>query len=161
MQTKQASEMNTGFTETDRKHLTGGLERVLADTFMLYMKTLYFHWNVVGSMFQPLHAVFETQYQELQEAADEIAERIRALGAPAPCTFREFNRLASIQEEVNLPDAMGMIQLLLTGHETVIRTLRELVPICDKADDDATDDLISSRLAEHEKTAWMLRSFLQ
>ncbi|HEY9744958.1 MAG TPA: Dps family protein [Oculatellaceae cyanobacterium] len=161
MQTERAIAINTGFTETDRKHIANALERVLADTYMLYLKTQYFHWNVVGPMFQPLHQFFEEQYQELQDAVDEIAERIRALGYPAPGTFREFSRLTSIKEETALPDAMGMIRILLEGHETAIRTIRELIPLCNKADDDATDDLVSQRLAAHEKAAWMLRSFLQ
>jgi starvation-inducible DNA-binding protein len=161
MSTKQEQKMNTGISETDRKSVVSGLERLLADTYMLYLKTLFFHWNVTGPMFQPLHDVFEGQYQELLTAADEIAERIRSLGYPAPGTFREFNRLTSIQEESSVPEAMSMIKLLVDGHETVIRTAREMVTVCDKAQDIATDDLITRRTESHEKTAWMLRSFLQ
>jgi starvation-inducible DNA-binding protein len=153
--------INTGISETDRKNIVAGLERLLADTYMLYLKTLYFHWNVFGPMFQPLHDVFEQQYQDLASAADEIAERIRSLGYPAPGTFREFNRLTSIQEESSLPDAMGMIRILVEGHETVIRTAREMVKVCEQSGDIATDDLITRRTEAHEKTAWMLRSFLQ
>jgi starvation-inducible DNA-binding protein len=161
MATKQTERLNIGLTDTDRKSIVSGLEKLLADTYMLYLKTLFFHWNVTGPMFQPLHDVFEGQYQELLLAADEIAERIRSLGYPAPGTFREFSRLTSIQEETSVPDAMSMIKLLVSGHETVIRTAREIVSVCDKADDIATDDLITRRTEAHEKTAWMLRSFLE
>lgn len=156
-----AAPINIGISETDRKHLVSGLERLLADTYMMFLKTQYFHWNVTGPRFQPLHDVFEGQYRELQEAADEIAERIRALGFPAPGTFRDFNRLTSIKEEVEVPEADAMIKFLVEGHETVIRTAREMVSVCDQADDIATEDLITRRLETHEKTAWMLRSFLQ
>lgn len=161
MQATQAVKVDIGLSETDRKNIVSGLERLLSDTYMLYLKTLYFHWNVTGPMFQPLHAVFEEQYQELLLAADEVAERIRSLGYPAPGTFTQFNRLTSIKEESSLPDAMGMIKLLLEGHETVIRTAREMVSVCEKAEDIATGDLITRRTEAHEKTAWMLRSFLQ
>lgn len=161
MSTKQVEKINIGLSETDRKNIVAGLDRLLADTYMLYLKTLFFHWNVTGPMFQPLHDVFEGQYQELLLAADEIAERIRSLGHPAPGTFREFSRLTSIKEEASVPDAMSMIKLLVDGHETVIRTAREMVSICDKAEDIATDDLITRRTEAHEKTAWMLRSFLE
>lgn len=154
-------QMNTGLSETDRKNIVSGLERLLADTYMLYLKTLYFHWNVTGTMFQPLHQVFEEQYQALFLAVDETAERIRALGFPAPGTFREFNRLTSIAEESGMPDALGMIRSLVDSHETVIRTAREMINVCEKSEDLATSDLITRRIEEHEKTAWMLRSYLE
>ena len=161
MQTFQGTDIQTGLTGTDRQSLVSGLERVLADTFMLTLKTQFYHWNVTGPMFQPLHAVFETQYRDLQAATDEIAERIRALGYPAPGSLREFDRLTSITEETAIPDAMAIAQRLREGHETVIRTIRELIPLCEQADDVATGDLVARRLLEHEKTAWILRSFLQ
>jgi starvation-inducible DNA-binding protein len=127
---------------------------------MLYLKTLYFHWNVTGPMFQPLHDVFESQYQELLLAVDDIAERIRSLGYPAPGTFQQFNRLTSITEDSVVPDSDTMIKLLVQGHETVIRTAREVSDISERGADVATSDLIIKRIEVHEKTAWMLRSFL-
>jgi len=125
MLTQQAVPINIGISETDRKSIVDGLEKLLSDSFMLYLKTLYFHWNVTGPMFQPLHNEFESQYQELLVAVDDMAERIRSLGYPAPGTFRQFNRLTSITEDAAVPDSDTMIKLLVEGHETVIRTARE------------------------------------
>lgn len=161
MATQQAIPINIGIAEADRKTIVQGLERLLADSFTLYLKTLYFHWNVTGPMFQPLHAVFETQYTELIMANDRIAERIRSLGAPAPGTFQQFSRLTSIKEDSSVPDAETMIKLLVEGHETVIRTAREALPAARNADDEVTLGLLVERLDTHEKTAWMLRSFLK
>lgn len=160
MLTQQAVPINIGISEPDRKQLVSGLEKMLADSFMLYLKTLYFHWNVTGPMFQPLHGVFEAQYQELALEVDELAERIRSLGHQAPGTFQQFNRLTSITEEAVVPDSDTMIQLLVQGHEAVIRTGREVALITERASDIATMDLITKRVEAHEKTAWMLRSFL-
>jgi starvation-inducible DNA-binding protein len=137
-----------------------GLEKLLSDSFMLYLKTLYFHWNVTGPMFQPLHNEFESQYQELLVAVDDMAERIRSLGYSAPGTFRQFNRLTSITEDAAVPDSDTMIKLLVEGHETVIRTAREVSVLSERGGDVATSDLIIKRIEVHEKTAWMLRSFL-
>jgi starvation-inducible DNA-binding protein len=160
MLTQQAVPINIGLTETDRKAIVSGLEKLMSDTFMLYLKTLYFHWNVTGPMFQPLHGVFEAQYQELLLAVDDLAERIRSLGYPAPGTFRQFNRLTSITEDSAVPDTDTMIKLLVEAHETVIRTAREVSAVSDRGNDVATSDLIIKRIEVHEKTAWMLRSFL-
>ncbi len=160
MLTQQAVPINIGISEPDRKQIVSGLEKMMADSFMLYLKTLYFHWNVTGPMFQPLHGVFEAQYQELALEVDELAERIRSLGHQAPGTFQQFNRLTSITEEAVVPDSDTMIQLLVQGHEAVIRTGREVALITERASDIATLDLITKRVEAHEKTAWMLRSFL-
>jgi starvation-inducible DNA-binding protein len=160
MLTQQAVPINIGISETDRKQIVDGLEKLLADSYMLYLKTLYFHWNVTGPMFQPLHDVFESQYQELLIAVDDIAERIRSLGYPAPGTFQQFNRLTSITEDTSVPDTDTMIKLLVEGHETVIRTAREVSAVTNRSGDVATLDLITKRIEVHEKTAWMLRSFL-
>ncbi len=161
MLTQQAVPINIGISEQNRKQIVAGLERLLADSYMLYLKTLYFHWNVTGPMFQPLHDVFEAQYQELLVAVDDIAERIRALGYPAPGTFTQFSRLTSITEDTSVPDSDTMIKFLVEGHETVIRTAREMTAISLEADDVVTGDLLTKRLEVHEKTAWMLRSFLK
>ncbi len=160
MLTQQAVPINIGISETDRQQIVSGLEKLVADSYMLYLKTLFFHWNVTGPMFQPLHDIFESQYQELLLAVDDQAERIRALGHPAPGTFKQFNRLTSITEDTHVPDTDSMIKILVQDHETVIRTIREVYATVEKADDVATLDMLIKRMEVHEKTAWMLRSFL-
>jgi starvation-inducible DNA-binding protein len=153
--------INIGMEEKDRKEIAQGLSHLLADTYTLYLKTHNFHWNVTGPMFQTLHLMFETQYNELALAVDLIAERIRALGFPAPATYREFAELSSIKEEMNKPAAETMIQLLVEGQEAVIRTARGIFPAADRAHDEPTADLLTQRMQTHEKTAWMLRSLLE
>lgn len=160
MLTQQAVPVNIGISETGRQQIVSGLEKLMSDSFMLYLKTLFFHWNVTGPMFQPLHDIFEKQYQELLIAVDDLAERIRALGYPAPGTFSQFNRLTTIIEDSSIPDTDSMIQILVKDHETVIRTIREVYGTVEKADDAATLDMLIKRMESHEKTAWMLRSFL-
>lgn len=153
-------QINIGIEEMDRKDITAGLSRVLADSYTLYLKTHNFHWNVTGPMFQTLHLMFETQYTELALAVDLVAERIRALGMPAPATYAEFVTLSSIKEDVGVPAAQDMIKKLLEGHESVIRTARLVFPIAEKASDQPTLDLLTQRMQVHGKTAWMLRSLL-
>ena len=136
------------------------LSHLLADSYTLYLKTHNFHWNVTGPMFTTLHTMFETQYTELALAVDEIAERIRALGCPAPHGASTFTRLASIQESKGIPEAMAMVAELVSGHEAVARTAREVFSLADAANDQPTADLLTQRLQIHEKTAWMLRSLL-
>lgn len=153
--------INIGIEEKDRKEIARGLSRLLADTYTLYLKTHNFHWNVTGPMFQTLHLMFEQQYNELALAVDLIAERIRALGVPAPATYGEFMELSSIKEERSVPSAEKMIELLVQGQESVVRTARELFPTVDRAHDEPTADLLTQRMQTHEKTAWMLRSLLE
>lgn len=160
MLTQQAVPINIGISETGRQQIVSGLEKLLADSYMLYLKTLFFHWNVTGPMFQPLHDIFEGQYQELLLAVDDQAERIRALGYPAPGTFHQFSRLTSITEDTTVPDTDTMIKILVQDHETVIRTIREVYSTVAQEDDVATLDMLTKRMEVHEKTAWMLRSFL-
>jgi starvation-inducible DNA-binding protein len=155
-----ATVIDIGINERDRKQIADGLSRLLADTYALYLKTHNYHWNVTGPMFQPLHAMFETQYNELAEAVDLIAERIRALGFPAPATFRAFAALTSIPEDEKVPMAERMIENLVEGQEAVVRTARTVVTIADEANDQPTVDLLTQRMQTHEKTAWMLRSML-
>lgn len=152
--------VNIGISERDRKEIAEGLARFLADTYTLYLKTHNFHWNVTGPMFETLHKMFEEQYQELRDAVDAVAERIRALGFPAPGTYAEFVKLASIKEEPGVPNAETMIERLLEGHETAVRTARSLLPAIGRAHDEPTLNLVSDRMQAHEKTAWMLRSML-
>lgn len=142
-----------------KKEIAQGLAVLLADSYTLYLKTHNFHWNVRGPMFQTLHLMFETQYTELALAVDLIAERIRALGAPAPGSYAEFGKLTSINEAAGVPKAQDMIRQLLEDNEIVARTASKAFPPAEKAGDQATMDLITQRLQIHEKTAWMLRSF--
>ena len=153
-------QIDIGIAEKDRKEIAEGLSKVLADTYTLYLKTHNFHWNVTGPMFQTLHLMFETQYNELALAVDLVAERIRALGLPAPGSYAEFSRLSSIPEEPGVPPAQEMIKKLVQGHETVVRTARSMWGAAEKAQDQPTLDLLTQRMQVHEKTAWMLRSLL-
>lgn len=153
--------INIGINEQDRQDIANGLSKLLADTYTLYLKTHNFHWNVTGPMFQTLHLMFETQYTELALAVDLIAERIRSLGIYAPGTYKQFAALSSIKEEDGIPKAQDMIRLLVEGQEAVVRTARSLYEVVEKANDEATADLLTQRIQLHEKTAWMLRSLLE
>lgn len=156
-----APKINIGIEEKDRKAIAHGLSKVLADTYTLYLKTHNFHWNVTGPMFNTLHLMFEGQYNELALAVDSLAERIRSLGVFAPGSYAEFAKLTSIKEAKGIPEWEEMVNQLVLGHEAVARTARELFPVADKAEDEATADLLTQRIQLHEKTAWMLRSILQ
>ncbi len=154
-------ELNTGISTEHREKLAHELSRLLADSYTLYLKTHNFHWNVTGKMFQTLHVMFEEHYTELALAVDLVAERIRALGLPAPGSYAAFARLSSVPDTDGVPAAMDMVKLLVEAHETVIRTAREVVNAAEEAGDQATADLGTQRLQIHEKTAWMLRSLLE
>ncbi|MES2855818.1 MAG: Dps family protein [Bdellovibrionota bacterium] len=154
-------QINIGIEEKDRKEIAHGLSRLLADTYTLYLKTHNYHWNVTGPMFQTLHLMFEAQYNELALAVDLIAERIRALGVPAPGTYAEFVELSSIKEERGAVAATQMIANLVAGQEAVTRTARSIFPVVERASDEPTADLLTQRMQIHEKTAWMLRSLLE
>lgn len=153
--------INIGINDDDRKAIANGLSKLLADTYTLYLKTHNFHWNVTGPMFNTLHLMFEQEYNELALAVDAIAERIRALGVPAPGSYKQFAELTRIREEIGTPEATDMIRQLVADQETVARTAREIFPLVDKANDEPTADLLTQRMQIHEKTAWMLRSLLQ
>ena len=157
--------MNTridiGIAEADRRAIAEALARLLAETYTLYLKTHNYHWNVTGPMFNTLHAMFMDQYTEMSTAVDDIAERIRALGFPAPGSYRDFSRLSSIPEESDEPDAAEMIRRLVKGQEQVVRTAREAFPAAEAAGDEASADLLTQRLQLHEKNAWMLRSLVE
>jgi starvation-inducible DNA-binding protein len=153
--------IDIGIVETDRKKISEALSRMLADSYILYLKTHNFHWNVTGPMFQTLHTMFMTQYTELWNALDLIAERIRALGYPAPGSYKRYVELASIEEEQGVPNAQDMIRQLVRGQEAVARTAREAFRVAEAANDQPTADLLTQRMEVHEKNAWMLRSLLE
>jgi starvation-inducible DNA-binding protein len=159
---KAGSHINIGISADDRSAIAGGLSRLLADTYTLYLTTHNFHWNVTGPMFNTLHMMFMTQYTELWSAVDPVAERIRSLGHTAPGSYAQFGSLASIPDApASPPKAFDMVRILVTGHEAVARTAREILPLADKAGDEPTADLLTQRLTVHEQTAWMLRSLLE
>jgi starvation-inducible DNA-binding protein len=153
--------IHIGISPKDRESVSTALSHVMADTYSLYLQTHNFHWNVEGPMFNTLHLMFETQYNELWIAVDAIAERIRSLGFPAPGTYSELARLTSIEEVAGVPQAMDMVSYLVKGHEAVTRTARSAFQAADKAADESSADLLTQRLQIHEKTAWMLRSLLR
>lgn len=154
-------DINIGIKEEQRKKIAEGLSHLLADTYTLYLKTHNFHWNVKGPMFSQLHLLFEQQYTELATAVDDIAERIRALGFPAPGTYAAFSKLSSIKEDEGVPKAEEMIRLLVQGQESVVRTARSVFPVVEEAGDEPSADLLTQRMQIHEKNAWMLRSLLE
>ncbi len=156
----KVSDINTGIEVTDRKELAGCLGRALAETYILYLKTQGFHWNVVGPLFYGMHKLTETQYQDLAVAIDELAERIRALGHPAPATFTQFLEIGKLKEMSGMPSTEEGIRTLIADHETISRTFREAVQVADDDDDIVTADMLTDRIKFHEKAAWMLRATL-
>lgn len=153
--------INIGIDEKDRRIVCKGLAKLLADTYLLYLKTQNFHWNVTGPMFKPLHEMFEEQYKEMAESIDVIAERIRALGEFAPGSFATFSKISSLKEDCNIHSAQDMIICLLQGNEAVVTTARETLASTDSCEDDVTADLMVNRMRIHEKNAWMLRSMVE
>ena len=156
-----APQIDIGIPASERKQIADGLSRLLADSYTLYLKTHNFHWNVTGPMFQTLHLMFQAQYEELALAVDLVAERIRALGFPAPGSYKAYARLSSIEETDGVPSADEMIRQLVSGQEAVARTARSIFPVVEKANDQPTADLLTQRMNTHEKNAWMLRSLLE
>jgi starvation-inducible DNA-binding protein len=160
--TVRGAHVNIGISADDRSLIAGGLSKLLADTYTLYLTTHNFHWNVTGPMFNTLHQMFMAQYTELWNAVDPVAERIRSLGHTAPGSYAQFGALASIPDAPTVPPkALDMVRILVTGHEAVARTARSIFPLADKAGDEPTADLLTQRLTVHEQTAWMLRSLLE
>lgn len=156
-----STEINIGIGTKERQEIAAGLSRLLADTYTLYLKTHNFHWNVTGPMFNTLHSMFETQYNELALAVDLIAERIRALGFPAPATYSQYATLTSITETSGVPSANEMIFELMIAQEAVVRTARSIFNVVEQASDEPSIDLLTQRMQLHEKNAWMLRSLLE
>jgi starvation-inducible DNA-binding protein len=160
--TDATSRIDIGIGKSDREAIAAGLSRLLADTYTLYLTTHNFHWNVTGPMFNSLHDMFMTQYTELWNAVDPIAERIRALGHVAPGSYAEFGKLSSLPDAPrDPPKAMKMVRILMEGHEAVARTARSLLPVVEAASDEPTTDILVQRLTVHEQSAWMLRSLLE
>ena len=153
--------IDIGISESDRKKIAEGLSNLLADSYTLYLMTHNFHWNVKGPQFNTLHTMFMAQYSEQWTALDVIAERIRALGYPAPGTYSEFVKRASIKEVEGVPKAEDMIRYLVKAQEATAKTARKLFPVVDSANDQPTADVLTQRIDVHEKTAWMLRSLLE
>ncbi len=150
--------INIGIDEKARLEIAESLKHLLADTYTLYLQTHNFHWNVTGINFRELHLMFEEQYMELADAVDDIAERIRTLDVAAPATYKEFVRLSAIKEVEGVPSAKDMVDLLTKGHEQVIRTARKVLALAEDAGDESSSSLVSDRMREHEKVAWMLRA---
>jgi starvation-inducible DNA-binding protein len=161
MNASASPRIDIGISEEDRGKIADGLSRLLADSYTLYLMTHNFHWNVTGPMFNSLHQMFMEQYTEQWQALDEIAERIRALGYPAPGTYKEYVARASIEEVEGVPSAQDMIRHLVKAQEATARTARQVFPIVEAASDQPTADLLTQRMEVHEKTAWMLRSLLE
>ena len=157
---KKSTAIDIGINDDQRAKIARGLSALLADSYALYLMTHNFHWNVTGPMFNTLHTMFMTQYTEQWNALDLIAERIRALGHPAPGTYSEFVKLATIKEVQGVPKATEMVQLLVHAQEATARTARKLLPVVANANDQPTADLLTQRLDVHEKAAWVLRSLL-
>jgi len=157
----KSTAIDIGISESDRKAITAGLSALLADSYTLYLMTHNFHWNVTGPQFNSLHNMFMAQYTEQWNALDIIAERIRALGFPAPGTYKEFVKLATIKEVEGVPKANDMIRHLVAAQEATARTARSLFSLVDKVNDQPTADVLTQRMDVHEKTAWMLRSLLE
>jgi starvation-inducible DNA-binding protein len=157
---KKSAEIDLGMSDKQRKAIAAGLSRLLADTYTLYLKTHNFHWNVTGPQFNSLHLMFEGQYNELALAVDLIAERIRALGEPAPGSYSAFAKLSSIAEADGNPPAETMVKILAEDQLAVVRTARAVFPMAEEAHDEPTADLLTQRMQVHEKTAWMLRANL-
>jgi starvation-inducible DNA-binding protein len=153
--------MDTGISPKDRAAIANGLSRLLADTYVVYLKTHNFHWNVEGPMFQTLHQMFMEQYTETWNAIDLVAERIRSLGHYAPGTYAEYLKLARVKETAGVPKAEQMVKLLIDGQEAIVKTAREVLPVAEGANDEPTLDLLTQRMQVHEKNAWMLRSLLK
>ena len=152
------ADVNIGLDTQAREQTGDALSKVLADTFSLYLKTQNFHWNITGPMFNTLHAMFEEQYIDLRDAADEIAERMRALGVYAPGSYSQFIDLSAVKDQTGVPDAMAMVKELLADHELVSKTARSALQTAEQAGDDASADMMIARMQVHDKTAWMLRS---
>ena len=151
----------TKINEETVSRIASGMSSVLADSYMLYLQTQNFHWNVVGPRFHQLHELFESQYTEMAEAIDEIAERIRALGVRAPGTFKEFSKLSSIKEDDSITEADKMIEKLVEGHSLISNKSSEVVQLAASGNDEATADLLTTRIKSNEKMNWMLKSLLQ
>lgn len=154
--------VDIGVQKDCRAEVAEKMSTFLASTYTLYMKSLYYHWNVTGRSFHSLHELFEGQYQDLHTAGDEIAERIRALGHFTPGTYREFAKMSAIEEDAALPTkASEMIENLLRDNETLSKEAREVLKVAEEAEDEVTVDMMVERMSVHDEAAWMLRSSIE
>lgn len=155
-------EVHNGVNTEARAKVAKELSGFLASTYTLYMKTLFYHWNVTGPQFPGLHKLFEDQYQELHLAGDELAERVRALGHMTPGTYREFSKLSRITEDDALPTkSTKMVENLMKSHEQCSLEARSVLNVAQANEDEVTVDMMVERMAFHDKTAWMLRASLE
>lgn len=154
----ETNAINNGVDSRDTQAVANELKKALGDSYTLYLKTLGVHWNVTGPTFFSLHNLTEKQYEDLHEAIDEIAERIRALGQIAPASFSEFADSAAISSDVIADSATDMLDSLIADNETLARRFRAFVAVAEKADDVFTADMLTARIGQHEENAWMLRS---
>jgi len=152
--------ISMGMDQAQRESMAEAVAKVLADTYALYFKTHAYHWNVTGPRFHDLHLLFETQYNEMWVATDEIAERVRALGVMAPNSYGAMDAIASIKSDATKTDANDMVADMLAGHEQLTATIRSALQKAGELEDEATADVLTPRLTVHEKMAWMLRSTL-
>jgi starvation-inducible DNA-binding protein len=154
--------INIDIADSNRKKVAERLNLLLANEYVLYTKTLKFHWNVVGPFFGPLHALFQKQYEQLLDIVDEVAERVRALDHMSHGTLKEFAANTTLPEEPGKnPDSAAMIRLLLEDHEAIIRQIRKDIDYVTELQDMGTNNFLSELIETHEKTAWMLRAHLQ
>lgn len=151
---------DNGVAREDRVALASELSETLANTYLLYLKTQNFHWNVVGPMFYSVHRLTEAQYTDMGKAIDTIAERIRAIGFPAPGSFEQFKSIAKVEEESGHPSTEVMIRQLAEDNELCSRLLRKGVEEAEKVDDVKTADLLTERIGQHEENTWMLRALI-
>lgn len=157
-----AEPVNIGVKEDQRTAVAQQLSRFLASTYTLYMKTLYYHWNVTGKEFHSLHNLFEQQYEGLHKAGDELAERIRALGHFTPGTFKSYLEMSEIKEDAKLPqNAEAMVKNLLKDNEACSQAARKVLKAAEDAEDEVTVDMMVERMSIHDEAAWMLRSHIQ
>lgn len=154
--------VHIGVSEESRAKVAKELSGFLASTYTLYMKTLFYHWNVTGSNFVGLHKLFEEHYQELHLAGDELAERVRALGHMTPGTYREFSQMSKVKEDDKLPrDSKVMVENLMKSHEACSLEARSVLKVAEECGDEVTTDMMVARMGFHDKTAWMLRATLE
>ncbi len=153
--------ISIGIDKVDRKTISEGMAVILADMTVLYMKARNYHWNVVGPFFSYLHPLFEEIYEELEAGADDIAERIRALGGYAPASFAEYLSISAIKEEIGSPEALDMVRQLAMDHELLIRRSMDVMGIVESLHDSGSADLLVDKVRTLSKRAWMLRSHLE
>ncbi len=152
--------VNNGMTEKEKKKVADGLQSLLADTYALYLKTHNYHWNMEGEPFIGIHKLLEEQYEEMADAVDEIAERIRALGHYAEASFSSFSKRTKIPEEKKRGSWKEMVKKLVEGHELMAKRYRPFIPASQKENDEMTADMVIDRIKFHEKAAWLLRAHL-